>query len=53
VALAVAGLSLLGLLLKALPGFRQVNGPLIALALPLQLGIAAALWRAPRARVTA
>lgn len=46
VALVVAGLSALGLLLKALPGFRQVNGPLIALALPIHLAIAAACWRA-------
>ena len=41
-AVAVAGLSLLGLLLKALPWFDQVNGAVIALALPAQLGIAAA-----------
>ena len=39
----VAGLSLLGLLLKVFPGFDQHNGPVIALALPAQLGIAAAL----------
>ena len=45
VALMVAGLSLLGLVLKLLPGFDQVNGPIIALALPAQLGIAAALTR--------
>jgi hypothetical protein len=45
IALAVAGLSLLGLVLKLLPGFDQVNGPIIALALPAQLGIAAALER--------
>jgi hypothetical protein len=44
-AVVVAGLSLLGLLLKALPGFDQVNGPVVALALPAQVGIAAALWR--------
>jgi hypothetical protein len=46
-ALAVAGLALLGLLLKALPWFDQVNGPVIALALPAQLGIAVALRRLP------
>jgi hypothetical protein len=45
VALMVAGLSLLGLVLKLLPGFDQVNAPIIALALPAQLGIAAALSR--------
>ena len=45
VALMVACLSLLGLVLKLLPGFDQVNAPIIALALPAQLGIAAALSR--------
>jgi uncharacterized membrane protein len=44
----VAGLSGLGLLLKLLPGFDQVNGPVIALALPAQVGLAAALARLPR-----
>jgi hypothetical protein len=44
-ALLVAGLSVLGLALKLLPGFDQVNGPIIALALPAQVGIAAALGR--------
>jgi hypothetical protein len=41
----VAGVSITGLLLKVLPGFYQVNGSVIALALPAHLGIAAALWR--------
>ena len=45
VALTLVGLSLLGLFLKALPGFDQVNGPVIALALPAQLGVAAAIRR--------
>jgi hypothetical protein len=44
VALALAGLSVLGLVLKALPGFHQVNGSVIALALPVHLGVAAALY---------
>jgi hypothetical protein len=44
-ALLVAGLSVVGLALKLLPGFDQVNGPIIALALPAQVGIAAALGR--------
>jgi hypothetical protein len=48
-ALAVAGLSLLGLLIKLLPGFDQVNGPIIAMALPAQLGIAAAVRRLAQA----
>jgi Domain of unknown function (DUF4105) len=43
--LMVAGLSLLGLVLKLLPAFDQRNGPVIALALPAQLGIALALAR--------
>lgn len=53
VALALAGLSALGVALKALPGFHQVNGPIIALALPVHLGVAAALWgwsQEPRTR---
>jgi len=44
-AMLVAGLSLLGLLLKALPGLDQVNGSVIALALPAHAGIAAAVGR--------
>jgi hypothetical protein len=41
----VAVLSVLGLALKVLPGLDQVNGPVIALALPAQVGIAAGLRR--------
>jgi len=44
-ALVVAGLSLLGLALKVLPGFDQSNVQVIALALPAHLGVAAGLWR--------
>jgi hypothetical protein len=40
-AAGIAALSALGLLLKALPGFYQVNGPIIALALPAHLGLLA------------
>jgi hypothetical protein len=47
-ATVVAALSVLGLLLKALPYFSQVNGGIIALALPAHLGIAASLWRLDR-----
>ncbi len=53
VALVLAGLSAIGLALKVLPGFHQVNGPIIALALPVHLGVAAALcgWsHEPRTR---
>jgi hypothetical protein len=55
VALVVAGLALLGLALKLAPGFDQRNGPVIAMALPAQLGIAAAFRRlaqVPRVRVS-
>jgi hypothetical protein len=45
VALLVAGLSLLGFVLQALPGLDQVNGPIVALALPMHVGVAGALWR--------
>jgi len=44
-AVSVAGLSVLGLVVKLLPGFDQVNGPVIAMALPAQLGIAAGIRR--------
>lgn len=40
----LAGLSLVGLLLKVLPQFHQVNGEIVALALPIHLGVAGALW---------
>ncbi len=43
-ATAVAALSLLGLLLKSLTPFYQVNQSVIALALPAHAGIAAAVW---------
>jgi hypothetical protein len=45
IALLVAALSLAGLLAKAMPVFDQVNGPIIAMALPAHAGIAAALRR--------
>ena len=41
----VAGLSLLGLVLKLFPPFYQVNGSLIALALPVHVGVLGGLWR--------
>jgi hypothetical protein len=44
----VAAISLLGLALKLLPQFYQVNGQVIALALPAHTGVAAALWRLAR-----
>ena len=42
-ALLVAGIAALGFVLQVLPGLDQVNGPIIALALPVHLGIAVAL----------
>ena len=39
----IAAVAVLGLALKVLPSFHQVNGPVIALAVPAHLGIAAAL----------
>lgn len=44
-ATGLAALSVVGLVVKLLPGFDQVNAPVIALALPANLGVAAALWR--------
>jgi hypothetical protein len=40
----LAALSLTGLLLKLLPGFYQVNGEIIGLALPIHLGVAAGCY---------
>ena len=45
IAWAVVGLSVPGFLLQASPGFDQVKGPAIALALPSLLGFALALHR--------
>ena len=42
VAVVVAGLAVLGLLLKLLPGFDQVNHDLLALMVPAHLGVALA-----------
>ncbi len=43
--LVVVASSLLGLVLKVLPGMYQVNAGIIALALPAHLGLAWAVWR--------
>jgi hypothetical protein len=45
VAAGLAGAALLGWVLQVLPWLDQVNGPIIALALPVHLGVAAALGR--------
>ena len=47
-ALGLAMLSLAGLVLQVLPGLDQVNGPVIALALPIHVGFAVGLRRAFR-----
>ena len=44
----VAAVSLAGLVLKLLPSFYQVNGEIIALALPIHLGVAAGAWQLRR-----
>lgn len=50
VAALAAGLSLVGALLQALPTFDQVNGAIVALALPLHAGVLGALLLALRPR---
>ncbi len=45
-ALGLAALSLLGFVLQVLPGLDQVNGQVIALALPIHLGFAVGVRRA-------
>ena len=45
IAALLAGLSVAGLLLKAMPGFSQVNGEIIALALPIHLGLFLGAWQ--------
>jgi hypothetical protein len=45
VARLLVALALIGLALKLVPGWGQVNGPIIALALPAHAGVAAALTR--------
>lgn len=45
VALGVAAMSLAGLLLNLLPQLQQVNGPLVALVLPVHLAVVLALYQ--------
>ncbi len=50
VSFGLASLALLGLVLKAMPWwFKQVNGEMIGLWLPMWLGLAAASWLGERA----
>ena len=51
-ALSVGALALAGLLWKLLPLPQQANPEILALALPLQLGIAVAIWRRAQRRST-
>ncbi len=44
IAIVVAAGSVIGLLLQPLPAFPQVNGEVIAFTLPMNLGLAIALW---------
>jgi len=46
-AVGIGGLSLVGLLLHLLPVFHQVNGPMLALCVPANLGVAVGLLRPP------
>ncbi|MDQ3223892.1 MAG: hypothetical protein M3Q75_10555, partial [Gemmatimonadota bacterium] len=48
----VAGLSLVGLVLKVVPAFYQVNSEIIALALPIHLGVAVGVRQLIRSRST-
>ena len=48
----LVGLSLLGLVLKLLPAFYQVNAEIIALALPSHLGVTGGLWQLRRSHST-
>jgi hypothetical protein len=54
-AVALAALSITGVLLHAFPSLRQMNGPLIALLLPIHLAVLASLYHvrgsAPSPRV--
>ncbi|HJR40950.1 MAG TPA: DUF4105 domain-containing protein [Gemmatimonadaceae bacterium] len=49
---SIAALSVLGFALQLLPGFSQVNGELIALALPVNLGLALGAWGVTRGAAT-
>ncbi len=51
-ALIVGALSLLGLALKLLPAFHQVNGQVLALFVPANLGLAAGIERWTRKALT-
>lgn len=49
----MAAISVLGLLLKVMPWFRQVNWPIVALCLPVNVALAYAAWKMARAPAVA
>jgi hypothetical protein len=49
----IAGLSVLGWVGQVLPGLDQVNGPVIALMLPVHLALGIALWRVSKEKTGA
>lgn len=49
-AIVVGGLSVLGFLLQVLPAFSQVNGPILALCVPANAGMAIGIVRATGVR---
>jgi hypothetical protein len=51
-AIALAALSVTGLVLNAFPAVYQANGPIVALALPLHLAVVLSLYRALPGRVS-
>jgi hypothetical protein len=50
-AVAIAGLALLGVLLKLLPGFQQANPLVLALTVPAHAGMAWGVWHRTRGSV--
>ena len=52
-ALAAAGLSLLGVLLKVLPAFDQANANVLGLMVPPNLGLGLSVWTLATRRVAA
>jgi hypothetical protein len=46
--LVVAGIGVIGFLIQILPAFSQVNGGIIALLLPIHVGIVGGLWAVRR-----
>ena len=47
IAAVIAAGSVLGLVLKAMPGFDQRNLQIVLLAMPINLAVLLALWRVP------